>query len=83
MEILSISMVILVFALLLANIFQVIYWTKLNSQLIDKLMSRNYAEYVQTNMLSSPRDKQAGPSLDPEDKIDDDALAELNKQFFG
>jgi hypothetical protein len=47
----SSEMLIVIATLAGLNVFQLVYWSRLQSRLVDKLMSRNYAEYVQ---LSKP-----------------------------
>lgn len=62
--------------LLISNILQFRFWAKQNQALVDKLMSRNYAEYVQAN---SPVTKplQFDPIIS-----DDEVLRELNQQVL-
>lgn len=65
--------------LLFMNAFQLWYWSKQNQALVDKVMSRNYAEYVQ---LNSYRDKLPQESQVPEEPDETaDVLRELNGKF--
>lgn len=41
--------------LLALNAFQLVYWSRQTHKLVDKLMSRNYAEYVQAQNPPLPR----------------------------
>lgn len=36
------------------NVFQIWFWSRTAKGLIDRLMSRNYAEYIQTQALKQP-----------------------------
>lgn len=45
--------VILVLSLIGLNVFQHIFWSRQVQQLVDKLMSRNYAEY---SVVSRPKE---------------------------
>ncbi len=38
-----------IYALVILNIAQLVFWSRQVQKLVDKLMSRNYAEYVQVN----------------------------------
>lgn len=58
--------------LLLMLIFQQVYLTMTINRLVDKLMSRNYHEYVQS---SNP------PADIPVVKIDDEPVEDLNQMF--
>lgn len=75
----SLSLV-LITVLLLSNIAQFWFWSRQNERLVDKLMSRNYAEYVQSH-TSAQVPLTVQKSIDPEDlKIEDaDVLRELNR----
>src|ERR1700743_917258 len=42
--------------LLILNVFQILFWGRQVQVLVDKLMSRNYAEYVQTNVSGQRED---------------------------
>ena len=70
---------IAIYSLIGLNVVQFFFWSWNTNRLIDKLMSRNYADYVQSKLLTSQTTKQAGPSIPKLE--DDDVLAELNKQF--
>lgn len=59
------------------NVFQMVYWSRQVQKLVDKLMSRNYAEYVQVN-------KPPLPTVKVTDDIaveERDVLNELNGMF--
>ncbi len=49
------------------NIFQVVYWSRQVQKLVDKLMSRNYAEYNQSQIVPTPRLEVKLPPDDSED----------------
>lgn len=49
------------------NVFQFLFWSVQNQRLVDKLMSRDYAEY---NLVKS------GPPPRPEPKVDLESVAE-------
>jgi len=66
-----------VFFLVGLNLFQFWFWSKQNSRLVDKLMSRNYAEYVQAQGLLKPLPMSIVDSAE-DDISDDDILNELN-----
>lgn len=60
------------------NVFQQIYWSRQTHKLIDKLMSRSYAEYVQVSKqpvepaLVSPTEANL-------EEVNDEELEALNK----
>lgn len=63
------------------NVFQLLFWSIQNRKLIDRLMSRNYAEYVQAEHLvkASPTEYQTQtPQF-----IEDPELNELNARLGG
>lgn len=63
-------------ALLALNVFQLWFWSRMVHALIDKLMSRNYADYVQVN--NSPDDAKGAP-IDQGEAIEEKLiLDELN-----
>jgi len=58
------------------NIWQHWFWSRYSGRLIDKLMSRNYAEYKQVEQsVSSPNVPNSNQEQDP---IHDPILDELN-----
>ena len=58
------------------NVFQLYYWSRVTHKLIDKLMSRNYAEYVSIEKSTDQSDKLP---LRIETETDDESvLNELN-----
>ena len=59
------------------NVFQLVYWSRQTHKLIDKVMSRNYAEYVQITTPPLPTVKVEDDSLIEEK----DVLKELNGMF--
>lgn len=61
-------------ALLGLNVFQMVYWSRQVHKLVDKLMSRNYAEYVQINTPPLPTVRLPDETIVEEKDI----LAELN-----
>lgn len=75
---LSIVFVWTIAILLGFNIFQIWYWSRQVQRLVDKLMSRNYAEYVQATALASnlPQDNIRLPTEEKE--AEDQILLELN-----
>jgi hypothetical protein len=63
--------------LFILNLIQFFFWSRKVSELIDKLMCRNYAEYVQTQSLKEPvPDKIVLPTIDETEE--QDILNELN-----
>jgi hypothetical protein len=66
-------------SLIALNLFQLIYWSRQTHKLIDKLMSRNYPEYVQTQNLAAPLPKQ---QVTMEHVVDQD-LDTLNQTLAG
>lgn len=64
----------LLVSLLLLNVFQAVYWSRQVQKLIDKLMSRNYAEYVSLTNPPLPTVKVKS-DLEVDER---DVLAELN-----
>ncbi len=64
------------------NLFQLVYWSRQVHKLIDKLMSRNYADYVTVQRPAMPDLPQA--SIFNEQTIDQDKdLAALNNIMVG
>lgn len=63
-----------IFVLLGLNVFQLVYWSRQVHKLVDKIMSRNYAEYVQTNRPTLPTVSKDDDSFVEES----DVLNELN-----
>lgn len=56
------------------NVFQMVYWSRQVQKLVDKLMSRNYHEYVQTTQPILPT-----VQVDDDSEIEEsDILGELN-----
>lgn len=76
----SSDMMIVIGVLALLNVFQLVYWSRLQSRLIDKLMSRNYAEYVQ---LSKPQPSQGlEVTLPDQSEVEEqDVLSTLNRML--
>lgn len=64
----------LVYVLTGLNIAQFAFWSYQNQKLVDKLMSRNYAEYVQASGFK-PEPKQT-IQIPPDNN--EDVLKELN-----
>ena len=67
---------IVIVSLLGLNIFQLIYWSRETHRLIDKVMSKNYAEYVQSEKFKA--DLPQPRKIDTSEISDDDVLRELN-----
>lgn len=65
--------------LLSLNVFQFIFWSRQTHRLIDKLMSRNYAEYQASNVVLPQSSNKEMLSQDLSDPVLDD----LNRQFTG
>lgn len=53
------------------NIFQSVYWSRQVQKLVDKLMSRNYAEYVQVTKPILPTVRLDDASVDEADVLDE------------
>lgn len=75
----SLSEDIAIILLLLLNVFQFWFWSKQVQSLIDKLMSKNYAEYVQAKGLASsaPSPTRNFHEFDTSDPV----LEELNRSI--
>lgn len=63
------------------NVFQLVFWSRQTGRLIDKLMSRNYAEYKQVEHLAPSPNSQIQQALSP--RGDDPVLSELNGMLGG
>ena len=62
------------------NVYQFWHWSKQIQSLVDKLMSRNYAEYVQTQAIAQP--PSLSVKLPSEEEDEEEAiLRELNGVF--
>ena len=61
------------------NVYQLWYWSRQCQRLIDKIMSKNYTEFVQTENLAKPSPPRPNQSLelDPSDPL----LDELNSMI--
>ena len=57
---------LVILSLIGLNVFQHVYWSRQNQKLVDKLMSRNYHEYVQAQPQPSALKMVAEPE-DPDD----------------
>lgn len=68
---------IVILSLVALNIFQLVHWSRTTQRLIDKLMSKNYAEYVQSeNLKASLPMPKLTDSLSREEE--NDLLREIN-----
>lgn len=77
------GMILIILALIGFGVFQHIHWSRECQKLIDKLMSRNYADYAYTKKHEQtlPATRASNQSYQvPE--IDED-LAMLNRQMAG
>jgi hypothetical protein len=74
---------LVVLTLLGLNVFQLLWWSRQMSKAIDKMMCRNYAEYVQSQSLLNselpPKIVLPSEAEEEEDKI----LNELNGMITG
>ena len=66
---------VIIMLLLGLNLFQYFFWTWQVHKLVDKLMSRNFAEYVQ---VTKPVEQDVSKVQLPED---DEVLETLNRTF--
>ncbi len=71
-------------ALLICNVLQLLYWSRHTQGLVDKLMSRNYVEYVQGQIAQSNVKSEA--KLPPKQEIEhippfEDPAEILNQQM--
>jgi hypothetical protein len=73
---------VLIVYLATLNIFQLVFWSIQNRKLIDRIMSRNYAEYVQTEHLAKSSPKAQSQTQQPI-IYDDSELNELNARLGG
>lgn len=62
----EIAVLVISIGLLGLNIFQVIYWSRQVQTLVDKLMSKNYSEFVQVENLKNPPLPNHRQSMDQE-----------------
>ena len=78
----EIPWLIITICLVGANICTIWFYQKQVNALVDRLMSRNYAEYVQARALeqSDHFPKKGGTQEEPI-ATDDDVLKELNQTF--
>ena len=67
----------LVVILIAVILIQQVYWASQVHRLIDKLMSRNFAEY--NSIVNPPKEETKVPAQEP--VTDDEALATLNRMF--
>lgn len=58
------------------NVYQFIFWSSQVNKLLNKLMSRNYAEYVSAEKYTPPEPKKI--TLDPDLSEETEILTELN-----
>lgn len=71
----------LVYILLLANVFQFIYWSIDHHKMVNKIMSRNYGELIQAEALKNPSPMS---SVASEINVkEDEVLNELNGMLGG
>lgn len=73
------AFVLLGLLLTITNAAQFWFWSRQNQALIDKLMSRNYAEYVQTS-LAKESAKTIKVKVDAAEETEDE-LKILNQQL--
>jgi hypothetical protein len=66
---------VIVYCLLGLNVVQFLFWGLVTKNLVDRLMSRNYADYVSA---TKPPPSQTVKLLDPEIIEEQDVLNELN-----
>ena len=67
----------IVLGLVILNVLQFVFWTWQINKLVDKLMSRNYAEYVS---VTKPVETSMS-SVQLPVKDDDDVLQDLNRML--
>lgn len=65
------------------NVYQLWFWAKQTDRLVDKIMSKNYAEFVQVEQARANIGQTASKTGNSaEESADDDAvLRELNGMF--
>ena len=69
-----------IFGLLALNAWQFWFWSRETQKLIDKLMSRNYADYAQSSKLKTELPQSI--VLPREDQVSEqDVLNEVNRNF--
>lgn len=69
-------------SLILMNVFQLWFWSRQTQRLIDKNMSKNYPEYVQTESFRAQLPLEHTSTDQADDLItDDEVLKELNGKF--
>ena len=72
----------IIVGLAVTNVFQMIYWSRETHKLLDKLMSRNYAEYEQVKNLR--RELPHALTMTEEDQdLQDEDLKSLNNTMAG
>jgi hypothetical protein len=67
--------------LLALNAFQLVYWSRLQTRLVDRIMSKNYAEYVQLNKPVLPKALESITLPDDSEIEERDVLNVLNGMF--
>ena len=75
---------IIAIILIIVNVIQFIYWSRLHNDLMDKLMSKNFAEYSNVKNFPKILEKtEAKNKMNDEElqKINDEVLSELNGIF--
>ena len=75
------AFILLAFASMLLNVFQHIYWSGQVQKLIDKLMSRNYADYSYTKAQAEALPLPSMSKL--ENNEPDSELETLNQVMTG
>jgi hypothetical protein len=65
------------------NLGQTFFWSRANRALIDRLMSRNYAEFVQSEKALQEVVPKKPVTVDEDSIVDEQALRELNNRMLG
>lgn len=76
-----ISYIILVCLLVVSNGLQFWFWSRQNQKLVDKLMSRNYGEYVSLTKTQEENSQELVPMDLHGEAEETDQLRELNGVF--
>lgn len=70
-----------VISLIALNAYQTFFWSRANRELIDRLMARNYSEFVQGKKLLSEKPQEKPVEDEQESQEARDYLAEIHNRI--
>lgn len=74
------DVILSILGLLALNGWQFYFWSRQNKELVDRLMCRNYADYVQSQAIARPPEQKDLQKVPEDLGIEDaDILKELNR----